>query len=351
MIAPKRVGIIGFDRVTALHLVGPADVFSAAALDDGYGGRIPCYEVCTIGTTERFRGESGLTFTADCTLQNAPELDIIIVAGGRGIRRPEINGAITHFLLERAGWLARIGAVSSGIYGLAPTGLLDGREVTTHWRCARDVAQRFPMLKVNHKRPLVHDGRFYTSTGLSAGLNLSLAMIQEDYGPYVATSVGQDLLLYPSPQDCHDLPPEATQFESYRTDRFADLVAWIVRNLQRDLSVEIMARRACMSPDNFSKAFKSFFGAPPTDFVENLRLNEARRRLSKRQKTVQSVAASVGFRNSGAFQRAFERKFGWRPSRVLAESNGIRKPQLPRLHPEPSGSELTIVPAISAMAH
>jgi transcriptional regulator GlxA family with amidase domain len=207
------------------------------------------------------------------------------------------------------------------------------------------------MLKVNHKRPLVHDGRFYTSSGLSAGLNLSLAMIQEDYGPYVATSVGRDLLLYPSPQDCHDLPSEATQFESYRTDRFADLVAWIVRNLQRDLSVEIMARRACMSPDNFSKAFKSFFGAPPTDFVENLRLNEARRRLSKRQKTVQSVAASVGFRNSGAFQRAFERKFGWRPSRVLAESNGIRKPQLARILPERSGSELTIVPAISAMAH
>jgi transcriptional regulator GlxA family with amidase domain len=267
------------------------------------------------------------------------------------IRRPEISEAITHFLLERAGRHRRIGSVCSGIYGLAPTGLLDGREVTTHWRYARDVAQRFPMLKVNHTRPLVHDGRFYTSTGLSAGLNLSLAMIQEDYGPYVATSVGQDLLLYPSPQDRHDLPPEATQFESYRTDRFADLVAWIARNLQTDLSVEILARRACMSPDHFSKAFKSFFGAPPTDFVENLRLNEARRRLSKRQKTVQSVAASVGFRNSGAFQRAFEQKFGRRPSRVLAESNGIRKPQLPRIRPESSGLELTNVPAISAMAH
>jgi transcriptional regulator GlxA family with amidase domain len=351
MMAPKRVGMIGFDQVTALHLVGPADAFSAATLDDGYGGRIPCYEVCTIGTVEHFRGESGLTFTADCTLQNAPELDTIIVAGGRGIRRPEISGAITHFLLERAGWHGRIGSVCSGIYGLAPTGLLDGREVTTHWRYARDVAQRFPMLKVNHKRPLVQDGRFYTSTGLSAGLSLSLAMIQEDYGPYVATSVGRDLLLYPVQQDRQDLPPEPAQFESYRTDRFADLVAWIVRNLQGDLSVEIMARKACMSPENFSKAFKSFFGVPPTDFVENLRLNEARRRLSKRQKTVQSVAASVGFRNSGAFQRAFERKFGWRPSRVLAESNGVRKPQLPRIGPESSGLELTNVPAINAMAH
>lgn len=351
MMAPKRVGIIGFDQVTAMHLVGPADAFSAAALDDGYGGRIPCYEVCTIGTVEQFHGESGLTFTADCTLQNAPELDTIIVAGGKGIRRPETSGAITHFLLERAGWYGRIGSVCSGIYGLAPTGLLDGREVTTHWRCARDVAQRFPMLKVNHKRPLVQDGRFYTSSGLSAGLNLSLAMIQEDYGPYVATSVGRDLLLYPAQQDRQELPPEPAQFDSYRTDRFADLVAWIVRNLQGDLSVEILARRACMSHDHFSKAFKSFFGAPPTDFVENLRLNEARRRLSKRQKTLQSVAASVGFRNSGAFQRAFERKFGARPGQVLADSNGIKNPQPPRVRPEPSVSGLINVPAVTAMAH
>ncbi len=330
-MAPKRVGIIGFDQVTALHLVGPADAFSTAALDDGYGGRIPCYDVCTIGTTSQFRSEFGLTITPHCTLQNAPELDTIIVAGGRGIRRPEVSEAITDFLLERADGQGQIGAVCSGIYGVAPTGLLDGREVTTHWRCARDVARRFPMLRIDHKKPLVQDGRFYTSSGLGAGLNLSLAMIQEDYGPYVATSVSRDLLLSPAPQDRQDLSAHPAQFDNNRTDRFADLVAWIVRNLQGDLSVEIMARRACMSPENFSKAFKSFFGTPPTDFVENLRLNEARRRLSKRQRTLQSVAASVGFRNSDAFQRAFERKFGSRPSQVLAESNVTRKPHPPRV--------------------
>ncbi len=350
-MTPKRVGIIGFDQVTALHFVGPADAFSTAALDDGYGGRIPCYEVCSIGTTRHFRSEFGLSFTPDYTLENAPELDTIIIAGGRGIRRPEISEAITRFLLERAGWHGRIGAVCSGIYGVAPTGLLDGREVTTHWRCARDVAQRFPMLKVSHKKPLVQDGRFYTSTGLGAGLNLSLAMTKEDYGPYIATALGQDLLLFAAPQDRQDQPPNPAQFDSYRTDRFADLIAWIVRNLQSNLSVEIMARRACMSPENFSKAFKSFFGTPPTDFVENLRLNEARRRLSKRQKTLQSVATSVGFRNAGAFQRAFERKFGSRPSKVFAESKEIRKPQFPHIRIEPSASKSTNAVAVSATAH
>ncbi len=181
LMTPKRIGLIGFEQVTALHLVGPADAFSAATLDNGYGGRIPCYEVWTLGLrSERFQTESGLSFTAQATLQTAPDFDTIIVAGGPGIRRPGVSEEIAEWLLQRAAQTRRFGAVCAGIYGLAPTGLLDGREVTTHWRFASDVARRFPRLKVGHQRPLVQDGPFYTSTGLSAGLNLSLALIQED---------------------------------------------------------------------------------------------------------------------------------------------------------------------------
>jgi transcriptional regulator GlxA family with amidase domain len=310
---PKRIGLIGFDRVTALHLVGPAEAFCAATLDDGYGGRIPCYEVCTIGVhSEHFCAESGMEFQGQANLLNAPDCDTIIVAGGAGIRSPEIADEIARRLMQRASETRRMASVCTGLYGLAPTGLLDDRDVTVHWRFAREVAQRFPRLRINHKRALIQDGPFYTSSGLGAGINLSLAMIRDDYGPHVAQAVERELVLYPTETERPD-SPERLRADSRPNERFADLIPWIVRNLQGDLSVEILARRACMCPTHFSKAFKSVFGQPPKIFVENLRLNEARRRLSKRQKTIFGVAASVGFTDAAAFQRAYQRRFGSRP--------------------------------------
>jgi transcriptional regulator GlxA family with amidase domain len=316
---PIRVGLVGFDEVTALHLVGPADTFIAAALDDGYGGRVPCYEVHTLGVfSGRFRAEDGLMFEARATLRGAPVFDTIIVAGGRGIQCPEVSDKVANWILKRVNVTRRIGAVCTGIYGIAPTGLLDGREVTTHWRFARDLGRRFPRLKIDHRKPLVRDGPYYTTTGLSAGVNLSLAMIQEDYGPHVARSVEHELALRLTKEDQEEFPPESP-FDNHPIDRFSDLVAWVIKNLDADLSVDVLAHRACMCPSHFRKVFKSVFGEPPTYFVQNLRLNEARRRLSKRHKTLQTVAASVGFSSSDTFHRAFERRFGVRPKGYVEE--------------------------------
>jgi transcriptional regulator GlxA family with amidase domain len=331
---PIRVGLVGFDDVTALHLVGPADTFVAAALDDGYGNRIPCYTVHTIGVfSDRFRAEDGLMFEAQATLNAAPVLDTIVIAGGRGIRRPEVSDKVATWILKRVNDTRRIGAVCTGVYGVAPTGLLNGREVTTHWRFARDLARRFPRLKIDHRKPFVQDGPYYTTTGLNGGVNLSLAMIQEDYGPYVAQSVEEELALRLTKEDQEERPADPAPLDNRPIDRFPDLVAWVIRNLHADLSVEVLARRACMCPSHFSKVFKSVFGEPPSDFVQNLRLNEAHRRLAKRQKTLHTVAASVGFSSPDSFHRAFERRFGVRPKRYVenrqddhdgvAASNGV----------------------------
>jgi transcriptional regulator GlxA family with amidase domain len=333
---PIRVGLVGFDEVTALHLVGQADTFVAAVLDDGYGGRIPCYEVHTIGVfSDRFRAEGGLMFEAQATLSAAPILDTIVIAGGRGIRRPEVSGKVAAWILKRVNDTRRIGAICTGIYGVAPTGLLNGREVTTHWRVARDLARRFPRLRIDHRKPFVRDGPYYTTTGLSGGVNLSLAMIQEDYGLHVAQSVEEELALRLTKEDQEELPSDSAPFDNHPIDRFSDLVAWVIRNLHADLSVEVLARRACMCPNHFSKVFKSVFGEAPSDFVQNLRLNEARRRLLRRQKTLRTVAASVGFSSPDTFHRAFQRKFGARPSSYLddrqqtcvAASNGSHESQ------------------------
>lgn len=317
-MAPKTIGFLGFEGVTASHLAGPADTFAAAALDDGWGNRIPCYQICAIGlTSEPFQTESGVIFNANETLRMAPELDTIVIPGGKGLRRSEINKKISDWMQARVDRTRRIACICTGIYGLAPTGSLDGREVTTHWRFASDVAQRFPKLRVDHKRPLVKDGPFYTSNSLSAGIDLSLALIEEDYGRHVALATAQELAIPFSNGNVEKEFSKPTVFDSQPTDRFAELVAWIVRNLDEDLSVNKLARRVCMSPSHFNRAFKSVFGSTPTDFIENLRLNEVRRRLSTPRKTLHTVAASVGFADAAAFRRAFERRFGEKPGSYL----------------------------------
>jgi len=324
-LRPKSVGLIGFEQVTASHFVAPADTFATAALDDGYGNRIPCYEVHTIGAiSDRFRTETGFLFQAQHTLSAAPELDTIVIAGGAGVLRADVTDKISTWILNRINDTRRIGAVGTGVKALAATGLLNGREVTTHWRFARELARQFPRLKIDHRKSFVRDGPYYTTTGLTGGVNLSLAMIREDYGPYVAQSVEQELALRLTKEDQDELPPEGDSSENHPIDRFSELVAWVMRNLDADLSVEVLARRACMCPSHFSKVFKSILGEPPRDFVQNLRLNEARRRLSKRQKTLRTVSESVGFRTSLAFQEAFERKFGARPSAYLQHQKPLK---------------------------
>jgi transcriptional regulator GlxA family with amidase domain len=316
-LRPKRIGLIGFDNVTALHLIAPSDAFTAAALDDGYGNRIPCYEICTVGVfSDRFRTEGGLSLTAQATLSSAPEFDTIIIAGGSGIVRSEVSEKVATWILKRLNETRRIGAICTGVYGLAATGLLNGREVTTHWRFARDLARRFPQLKIDHRKPFVQDGPYYTTTGLNGGTNLSLAIIKEDYGPYVAQDVERELALRLTREDEVEIPPELA-IDNHPIDRLSDLIAWVIKNLHADLSVEVLARRACMCPSHFSKVFKSVFGEPPSDFIQSLRLNEARRRLAKPRRTLRTVSESVGFKSTDAFHRAFEKKFGSRPSTVV----------------------------------
>ena len=313
----KRIGFVGFKGVAASHLVSPADTFAAATLDVGYGDRISCYRVCTIGLTRHpFQAESGILLNPEETLETAPDLDTIVVPGGPGLREDEISEKISEWILTRSNRTRRIVAISTGIYGLAPTGLLDGREVTTHWRFASDVLRHFPQLRVNHRRPIVKDGPFYTSSSLSSAIDLALAFIEEDYGRQVALAASREFVALSDGNGETEFCRPA-KFDSQPMDRFGELVAWIMQHLQEDLSVNVLARKVCMSPSHFNRAFKSVFGSTPADFVENLRLNEAKRRLSVPKKTLDTVAASVGFSDSDAFRRAFERRFGAKPRNCL----------------------------------
>jgi len=321
---PKEIGLIGFDQVTASHLTATADALRAAVLEDGFGGRIQCYRVWTIGLTkEAFRADSGMVIVPDTSFAAAPSLDTIIIAGGKGLHRSEIREPLTEWVLSRSYETRRIASICSGILALAPSGLLDGREVTTHWRLVRPLALRHPRLRVDHKRRLVQDGQYYTAAGLTGGIDLARTLIEEDYGKQVAMAVDRELMLYLSPKESPNESASSRGDEVRPLDRFAELIGWVMKNLQQELTVDAMARQAGMCPAHFTRAFKSVFGTTPGEFVENLRLNEARRRLASRRKTVRSVAESVGFANPKAFRRAFQRRFGDRPTSTLDPKSAL----------------------------
>jgi len=311
---PRRVGFVGFDGVTALDLVGPLEAFATARPPEGENPP-PSYEPLVVGLTARpFTADSGLVLKPNRTFANAPRFDTLIIPGGPGLRRPAVTAAVSAWIASRAHRVRRLASVCTGIYGLAPTGLLDGRRVTTHWRFAHDVAQRFPALRVEAAPLFLKDGRFYTSAGITAGIDLALALIEEDWGPAVSLSVARELVVYLKRPGDQEQFSEPLRFQLRSEDRFADLAAWIATHLDRDLSVETLAERVHLSARQFRRRCKQAFGTTPAALVEELRLAEASRRLTARAADVKGVAAAVGFNSGDVFRRAFERRFSLPPS-------------------------------------
>jgi len=313
---PKRIGFLGYDGVQGLDLVGPLEAFMAARLDgDKEETKLqPLYETLIIGLDQgAFTSETGIVIHPSKTLYNAPLLDTLIIPGGRSLRSGDTSTNISEWLKRRARLIRRIAAVCTGVYAVAPTGLLDGRRVSTHWRFARDLANRFPALKVDSDALFVKDDKFYTSAGITAGIDLSLALIEEDYGPNVALSVARELVVYLKRSGGQEQFSEPLQFQVQSTDSMADLGAWTRSHLRHDLSVEALAKRACLCPRHFNRKFKQVFGTTPANFVETLRLDEARRRLANHNNNIEQISSSVGFKSAEAFRRAFERRFGVAP--------------------------------------
>ena len=312
---PKTVGLIVFEQMAAEELTGPAEVFSRAKIRNDDGCESRCYQVLTLGIgTARCGTECGIIVEPQLNIKDAPPLDTLIVSGGSGIHNTRLNRKIARWLSRRAPCIRRIATLGTGIYALAATGLLDQREVATHWRFAKDVALRFPKLRVNPNYLFVKDGPFYTSAGAMAGIDLSLSLIEEDYGPRVALAVARDLIVYLKRLGRQEQYSDVLQFQTKAVSRLSELIAWIVSHLNENLSVEALAAKACLCPRHFSRRFKVEFGITPAAFVERLRLDEACHRLSDPHNSVDDIATSVGFKSAIVFRRAFQRRLGVKPS-------------------------------------
>ena len=319
MNKPKRIGFFVYDGVTALDLTGPAEAFACARLPVEGGTPRPAYDIVTIGLRRRACvAESGITLVPAATIASAPALDTLIVPGGIGLRRPAVNRTAAEWITRTAPRIRRVASVCTGIYALAPTGLLDGRRVTTHWNFAADVAAKFPKLDVAPNELFVKSDRFYTAAGVTAGIDLALALIEEDLGSAAALAVARELVVYVKRDGGQAQFSEPLRFQATARKGFGDLAAHISANLARDLRVDALADKMAVSGRQFTRQCQVNFGCSPAALVRRLRLDEARRRLQARSGGIQRVAASVGFRSADAFRRAFEKQFGINPSEYRA---------------------------------
>jgi transcriptional regulator GlxA family with amidase domain len=313
-MTPKHIVIVGYDNITSLDLAGPLEAFSSAQIEDSRGKPQACYKVTIAALSGKtFSSESGLRMKAPCFLSSLRHLDTLLVPGGTGVRTSGDGRKLANWIGRHQHRIRRIASVCTGIYGIAPTGLLDGRKVTTHWKFAADLAERYPKLQVDANALYLRDGKFYTSAGITAGIDLALALIEEDFGAQVALGVARELVMYVKRPGGQEQYSEPLKFQVESTSRFADLAAWIVGHLDRDLSVEALAQRIHLCPRQFNRRFKAEFNSTPAAFVLRLRLDEARNRLSSRGSTVESVADSVGFGDPDSFRRAFVQRFGVAP--------------------------------------
>lgn len=294
----------GFD------IVGPSEVFASAKRPGGECA----YAIEVLALTARpFCTEAGLNIVPHRRLCDAPALDTIIVPGGAGLRRPEIGPPIAAWLRGANQRVRRMAAVCTGSYGLAEAGLLDGRKATTHWRFAADLQARYPQVQVDPDRIFVKDGDVYTSGGISAGIDLALALIEEDLGPQAALAVAREMVVFLKRSGGQHQYSEPLQFQVSSGDRFADLLAWVNGALSEDLSIERLAGAACLGPRQFTRAFRKSVGISPAAYVERLRMDRAAESLTGARMTVDRAAAQVGYRSADVFRRAFERRFGVTP--------------------------------------
>ncbi|HEY3887384.1 MAG TPA: GlxA family transcriptional regulator [Caulobacteraceae bacterium] len=303
----RTVAFLIFPDFQILDAAGPIAAFEIAAryVAGAYDLRV----IAAAGGP--VRSSSGVAMSAEA-FDPGQRIDTLVVAGGEGTRAPAIDERLLGFVRETAASARRTASVCSGAYILAAAGLLDGRRATTHWRRSRDFARRFPRVRLEPDRIHVRDGPIWTSAGITAGIDLALALIAEDLGEAIARQTAQQLVVY------HRRPGGQSQFSALLEmdrpgGRFGTLLAWARERLHEPLNVERLAAQAAMSPRNFARAFAADTGVTPARAVERLRVEMARERIEAGPEPIDRVARAAGFGDPERMRRAFLRAFGQPP--------------------------------------
>jgi transcriptional regulator GlxA family with amidase domain len=302
-----RIGLLIFPDFQILDAAGPIAAFEIAGR---YAGGHYAIEVLAAEPGE-VASSSGVAMTATA-FDPATTYDTLMVAGGDGTRVAFRDEGLVGQVRAAAPLAGRVASVCSGAFVLAAAGLLDGRRATTHWSRTDDFARRFPQIRLEPDRIFVRDGPVWTSAGITAGIDLALAMIADDLGEEIARSTAQQLVVYrrrPGGQSQFSALLELERPEA----RFGGLVGWARERLAEPLNVERLAAQAAMSPRHFARAFAAETGVTPAKAVERLRVEAARARIETGREPIDRIAARVGFGDAERMRRAFLRAFGQPP--------------------------------------
>ena len=316
--SPRQIVMAAYPDAQIIDITGPLEVFGRAArwLSEERGWRVPAYTVEIVASNAGpLTTSSGLRLMADRSIAEVRgPIDTLMVAGGRGTALAMRDRALIDWIRRTARRVRRLCSVCTGAFLLAEAGLLNGRSATTHWRQCAQLAARFPAVTVETDPIFVRDGNVFTSAGVTAGIDLALALLEEDHGRELALAVARELVMFLR------RPGGQSQFSVQMSAQIADrepireLQRWIADHLDADLSVEALARRSAMSPRNFARVFTREVGVTPGQFVENSRVEAARRRLEESADGVDLIAAECGFGTRESMRRTFIRTLRVPPS-------------------------------------
>jgi transcriptional regulator GlxA family with amidase domain len=315
-ILPRRhrVVVAVVPPVDELDLVGPLQVFSSV----NRLARRPIYsvEVLTANNQRKVQGENGVVnFLAHGSLHGTRgKIDSVLLVCGLGTRRVR-DPRLFAWLRETAPRVRRLGAVCVGAFLLAEAGLLDGKSATAHWKFGRELAKRYPRVAVQSEPLWVKDGNIYTSAGISAGIDLALAWVEEDCGAALAHEAARELVLFlrrpaGQPQLSVSLASQASEMRAIR-----ELQIWITENLSKELSTPLLAQKMSMSVRNFERIFIREVGTTPVQYILRCRVEAARLQLGRTEKGLKQIALAVGFNSVDVMRRAFVRFTGLTPKR------------------------------------
>ncbi|HYM32916.1 MAG TPA: GlxA family transcriptional regulator [Candidatus Cybelea sp.] len=315
--APRRVTLVAYPDIQVLDLTGPIAVFYNAlrAMERQRRDAGPAYVIETVSPDGgRIGTQQGVAVLADRRLVDVLDPpDTLIVTGGSGVHSASRDRRIVDWLAAMAPRARRICSVCTGAFLLAEAGLLDGRRATTHWASCELLAKRYPSVTVEPDSIYVRDGNVWTSAGVTAGMDLALALVEDDFGRECAITAARWLVMFAR------RPGGQSQFSAHLAAQAAEhepiakAQAWIVDHLDADLSVAALAERVAMSPRNFARVFVRETGSTPADFVEAARIDAARRALEQSRGGVEQVARACGFSDAEHMRRAFHRRLGVSP--------------------------------------
>lgn len=326
MTQRRRIAAFVFPDSMILDATGPLQVFASANDELRRQGRPPAYDIELLGLEGGpLQTSSGLRLYVDRAIADVDggDLDTLLIAGGAGIDAQCQRADVLAWLRAVEPRVRRVGSVCSGALLLAAAGLLDGRVATTHWSRADELARQHPAVTVDVDRLHTYDpaagaDHVFTSAGVTAGIDLALALIEHDCGQTLALAVARRLVMFLK------RPGGQTQFSAYlapaleRAPRLAQLLEWVPANLNADLSLEALAERAGMSPRTFSRVFTREVGITPGRYVERVRVEVARLQLQEGSRSVSAVARSCGFGHAETMRRAFQRQLGVSPQEYAA---------------------------------